>query len=440
MIDWQAIGDEAAGLLSSYLQIDTTNPPGNESAAADFFATELKRRGMAATIYPAGEKRANLVARLPGNGKKKPLLLSHHSDVVEADPQRWSCDPLGGLVKDGYVWGRGAIDMKGMGIMQLLALDLLRRSKRDRTRDVIFLMVADEEKGGEFGTKAMIERHWQEIEAEYVWDEGGFGLRDMFGPNPVFTVAVAEKKDLWVKVIAHGKPGHSGMPSEDNAAVVLMRALERILSLNEQITLSPVVQRMFREISQNLPFPKSFLLKHLDNPLFLHLAQPALTASPTVAAMMRDTLSVTVLRAGSKENMIPERAEATLDIRLLPEHDTDGFLKTLNHMVGDARVEFEILHAPQPAVVSAMDSEFFTALKSVLGDLVPGSRAVPMLTPGTTDSCFYRQRGVNCYGLFPALIDADELARFHGIDERISIENLILGTRIVYEVLDRLTE
>ena len=439
MIDWNVVADEAAQILSEYLKIQSTNPPGNEQGTAEFLTALLHERGMEARVYQSGPRRANLVARLTGSGTKKPILLYNHMDVVEADPARWSGDPFSGEIRDGHVWGRGAIDMKGMGVMQLLALDLLQKHQPHRTRDIIFFAAADEEKGGAFGSEWMIQNHWPEIDAEYVWDEGGFGLRDFFGPAPVFTVAVAEKKDLWLKLIAHGEPGHSGLPHNDNAANILLRALDRVLAINSAYELNPVVKTMFAGLSAGMSFPKSALLKNLGNPLLFRIMQPALTDNPTIAAMMKDTVSITVLRAGGKENIIPERAEATLDIRLLPDRDPQVFIAGLNQRIADRRVEIEVIQSPQPARVSDTNSEFFHTLSGVLQELVPNGLTVPMLTPGTTDSCFFRRKGVNCYGLFPAIIDPGELARFHGIDERISIENLRLGTQILFEVLCRMT-
>jgi acetylornithine deacetylase/succinyl-diaminopimelate desuccinylase-like protein len=286
----------------------------------------------------------------------------------------------------------------------------------------------------------MIEHHWDEIEAEFVWDEGGFGLRDFFGPEPVFTVAVAEKKDLWVKLIAHGEPGHSGMPHDNNAIDILTDALAKVKTINEKYEVHPVTHKMFAAIGRMKTFPTSFLLKHLNNPLVFAIVKPMLTGDSTIAAMMKDTLSITVLKAGEKENVIPDLAEATLDIRLLPDRDPETFLAGLKQLINDDRVEIQQPHTPPETRVSDMDSEFFTTLAGVIDELVPNSVTAPMMTPGTTDSCFFRRKGVNSYGLFPAVITPEEFARFHGIDERISIENLVLGTRVFYTVLKRLCE
>lgn len=440
MIDWERSGEEAGLLLSGYLKLKSVNPPGDEYATAEYLATLLRERGIESTIYTSATNRASLLARLHGNGSKKPILLYNHMDVVAADPQRWSCDPFGGEIRDGYVWGRGAIDMKGMGIMQLQALDLLRRHNPERSRDILFLAAADEEEGGSQGAKWMIDTHWPEIEAEYVWDEGGFGLRDLFGPMPVFTVAVAEKKELWLKLVAHGEPGLSSVPGKNNAANILVNALNRVSILDAKYELNPVTQQMFAAVSRGMPFPASFLLNHLRQPLLFRLMRKTLAANSTIAAMLKDTLSITVLRAGAKENVVPDRAEATLDVRLLPEHDPQVFLTGLTRLIDDERVEIEVIQAPQAGSISDVNSEFYKTLAGVIHRLVPESICAPLLTPGTTDSCFFRRKGVNCYGLIPAVLTPSELDRMHGIDERISLANLQLGTRIIYEVLQEMTK
>lgn len=438
MTDWNEIGQQAAELLSQYLQIESLNPPGDVREAADFLTKALKQRGLAVHTFCAEEARPNLIARLKGDGSKAPILLYNHMDVVPADPERWTDDPFSGTIRDEAVWGRGAIDMKGMAIMQLLALELLQKEMPERSRDLIFYAAPDEETGSEFGTQWMIEHHWDEIEAEIVWDEGGFGLKDFFGPDPVFSVAVAEKKDLWIKLIAHGEPGHSGMPHDDNAIDILNDALLKVRSINEKYEVHPITAKMFASIGGMMSFPKNWLLKHLKHPLVFRLLKPMLTESSTIAAMMKDTLSVTKIYAGEKENVIPERSEATLDIRLLPGRTHEAFLDGLRNLIDDERIEIEIIHAPQETSISAMESEFFAALSMVLADLVPEGVTAPMMTPGTTDSCFFRRKGVNCYGLFPAIITPEGFAGFHGIDEHISVENLALGTRVFYEVLKRM--
>ena len=458
-IDWPAVADEATSLLSRYLQIDTTNPPGNELAAAAFLAAELERRGLEPTVYASAPGRGNVVARLPrsvdappGGSAQPPLpsgqaplpsgaiILLHHMDVVPADVGRWSCDPFGGEVRDGYVWGRGALDMKGMGVMQLLALDLLLHDGCHRARDLIFLAVADEEVSSEPGARWMLAHHAPELEADFVWDEGGFGLQGVFGPGTVFTVAVAEKQALWLRLVAEGQPGHGGTPHGANANDLLVGALSRIHRRSVPLRLHSVVDTMFKTVAQGQPFPTSWLMRHLDHPFVLTLARKGLGASPAVAAMLQNTLSVTGLHAGSKVNVVPERAEAVLDVRLLPGESVDTYLVALRRTIADPRVRVEVIQTPSPNSVSDYEGPFFQAIAEVGGRLVPGSLTAPLLTPGATDSAFFRQRGPNTYGLFPAVITSEELQRFHGIDERISVENLRLGTQITYEVLRRMCE
>jgi acetylornithine deacetylase/succinyl-diaminopimelate desuccinylase-like protein len=435
MIDWQAIGEEAAYLLSRYVQIDTTNPPGNERQAAEFLAELLCERGIKPRLYEPCLGRANLLARADGEGECGPILLLHHMDVVPADAAWWSCDPFGGEVRDGYLYGRGALDMKCMGIMHLLALDLLRRSGQPLKRDVIFLAVADEEMDGEYGTRWMIGHHWDEIRPEVVWDEGGYGLPGLVGEGLVFYVAVAEKQGLWPRLVAHGEPGLGSIPRGNNPIDVLMQALERIRKHSHSPRLTAVSREMLKRLAATTGFPLSFLLKHAGNPLIWPLVSCVLTRQPETNAMVRNMVTTTQLHAGNKENVIPERAVANLDIRLLPDEDPDAFLARLERLIADDRVQIELDERPVRSSISPLEGDFLSALECVLQRRVPGCMVAPVQTPGSTDSRFFRQRGVAAYGLIPVAIDQGELNRQHGIDERISLDNLRLGTHIVYEVL-----
>ena len=438
MIDWQSTADEAAQILSRYLQFNTTNPPGNELHAAKFLEKQLQERGMESTIYLSAPDRANLLARLPGDGSAGAIILLHHMDVVPADPTHWSHDPFGGDIHNGYVWGRGAIDMKGVGIMHLLALDLLKRFDTSRKRDILYLAVADEEMGSAYGVQWLLDNHFSELKAEYVWDEGGFGLQDFFGPSVVFTIAVAEKQALWLRLIADGESGHSSMPHNNNAINILIRALTRIQEYEAPLKIDEITQAMFRGIADMMSFPSSYLLRRLDKPLALTLARSALTSDPAINALLRNTLSPTILKAGDKENVIPDRAEVVLDARLLPNENPVDFIEGLKSIMGEDKIRIEVIQYPESTTISDFDSEFFLVMSDVASRLSPGSIAVPMLTPGATDSCFFRRKGINTYGLFPAIITPEDFAGFHGYNERISIDNLRLGTRIIYETLSRM--
>ncbi len=437
MINWQTVGDEAAQILSRYLQINTTNPPGNERQAAEFLATLLRERGLEPKLYESAPGRANLVTRVRADveSDRGPLLLLSHMDVVPADAAQWSCDPFGGEIRDGYLYGRGAIDMKDLGVMQLVALDLLRRSGQPLKRDVIFMAVADEEMAGKYGTGWMVDHHWDDIRPEVVWDEGGFGLVGVVGKGLVFYVAVAEKQVLWPRLVANGEPGLASIPRGNNPVDLLTQALERIRTHPLPPRLTEISKVTLGRLASGSDFPQSFLLKHVDNPLVWWLASRILTRQPETNAMLRNLVTATQLSGSDKQNVIPGKAEAGLDVRLLPDEDPEVFVAELRRIIADDRVEIELPFRPEKSSVSPFEGGFFAVLEKVLQRHVPGSIVVPMQTPGGTDSRFFRQRGVAAYGLMPIAIDRGELYRMHGIDERISLENLRLGTRIVYEVL-----
>jgi acetylornithine deacetylase/succinyl-diaminopimelate desuccinylase-like protein len=261
----------------------------------------------------------------------------------------------------------------------------------------------------------------------------------MFGSGVLFGVAVAEKGALWLHLVAEGEPGHGGVPRGTNPAEYLVAALERLRRHRWPVHLLPTVRDFFRAVSQLLPFPQNILLQHLDQGPVLTLARSALLKEPALQAMLQSTVSVTGLRAGAKENVIPERAEATLDVRLLPGQDADAFIQELQRVLAEPQIRVEVIQRPIPGTVTPYaDDAMYRALDKACAALVPGSRVAPLLTPGTTDSCHFRQRGFKTYGLFPAIITSEELGRFHGIDERISVQNLAFGTRLVYEVLREL--
>lgn len=446
-IDWEAVGSEAASRLSEYLRTRTVNPPGDERLAADYLEWQLHARGFETTLWEAAPGRANLMARLRGDGpaaagqggSRRPIILLHHMDVVAADPDRWTVDPFGGEIRDGFVWGRGALDMKGAGIMHLLAMDLLKRERVPLQRDVVLLAVSDEEVDSSHGVSWLLSEHRAELEAEYVWDEGGFGLEGMFGDAVLFSVAVTEKGCLWLRLVVEGEPGHGGMPQGGNPVELLVAALERVRRHRWPVRLHPVTGDFLRAVAGPLPWPQRWLLTNLHRKQVLALAGGVAGRQPALKAMLQNTVSLTGTRAGVKENVIPQRAEATLDVRLLPGEDEAAFLAELARVANEPRLSIEVIQEPAPSTVTPYQGDaMFGALERVCQRLVPGCLVAPMLSPGATDSHHFRRHGVKTFGLFPAVISSDELARFHGIDERISVANLTLGTRMVYEVLREL--
>lgn len=435
----KAIHEDAVVTLSRYVQFDTTNPPGNELAAAEWLKEQLVKRGITTdvTLYEPAPGRGILVGRIEGSEPLKPLVLNHHIDVVPADPSTWSHPPFEGKVAEGYVWGRGALDTKGLGVMHLLALEQLIQEGTIFRRPIIFLAVPDEETGGSQGMGWLVEHHLDELDPEWVWDEGGGGFKGLLGNRPLFGIAVVEKQIQQLRLTAVGEPGHGAMPHDDNANVTLMHALERILK-PRPMRVNSVTTAMLEEIAESQRFPLSFLLRRLANPLILKLAEKQLTAIKQINAMLRDTVSLTMLKAGYKANVIPERAEASIDCRLLPDTDATEFRRWLEKTIDDERVTVQVQETSAPTAISPIESQFFAVVRRAIGQHVPDSVVFPLQVPGGTDSRYFRAHDVPAYGFGPYLLELSEINRIHGIDERISIENLALGIRITCDIIREL--
>jgi len=437
--DWEALQADAVDTLSRYVQFDTTNPPGNELPAAEWLRDELVRRGIVqeVALYEPAPGRGLLLARIPGSEPLKPLILNHHIDVVAADPGQWTHPPFGGVVADGFVWGRGTLDTKCLGVIFMLALQELLKEGVTFRRPVIFLAVPDEETGGRQGMRWLVERHLADLDPAWVWDEGGGGIRGIFGEGVFFGIAVVERQIQHLRLTATGTPGHGSMPHADNACVTLLRALERILSSPRPMRLNEVTKEMFRALGRGQTFPRS-LVRFLAHPLFLRLAGRRLAADKWLNAMLRDTVSLTVLRAGYKVNVIPERAEAEIDCRLLPDTDAAEFHRWLRGRIADERVRVEVMESSPPSGVSPRDSAFYGAVVRAVERHVPGSTVFPLLMTGATDGRYFRQRDYPAYGFGPIVLEPEDISRTHGIDERISFANLVLGIRIAREVIREL--
>ncbi len=439
-IDWDAIRADAAATLSRYVQFDTTNPPGRELSAAEWLRDELRRRGITddVTLYEPAPGRGLLVARVAGSEPLKPLLVNHHIDVVAADPAQWTYPPFSGAIAEGFVWGRGTLDTKGLGVVVMLALESLLKEGVRLRRPVIFLAVPDEETGGSQGMRWLVEHHLADLDPEWVWDEGSGGFTGIWGDRLLFGVAVVEKQIQHLRLVATGEPGHGSIPHENNAAVTLLRALARILRSPRPLVVHPVVAGMLRVVAESQPFPRSLLLRHLTNPLVLRLAGRRLAAHKLLNAMLRDTISLTTLRAGYKVNVIPARAEAEIDCRLLPDTDAAEFHRWLRERIADERVQVEITESSPPSGVAPTDSDFYRAVTRAIERHAPGAGIFPLLIPGGTDGRYFRQRGYPAYGFGPVILGADDLSRAHGIDERVSLENLELGVKMARDIIREL--
>jgi len=432
-MDWNRIGEEASNLLSRYIKIDTSNPPGNEAQAVEFLGAVLEDNAIEFKTYESAPGRANLVARLKGEPNNKPLLLLSHSDVVAAEGDGWDEEPFSGLIKDGFIWGRGALDMKGMGIMELMSILLLKRNQVSLNRDVILLVVADEESGGKFGIEYMLGNHPQQLEADFVLNEGGMGIVSLLPNNqPAFLVSIGEKGPVWLKLSQRGSPGHASMPHGDNALVNLMRATLNLIDEESSVVIVPTIRECFTRIGPRWPFLEPFLKEGSDDLLAQSLIQSGMMAVPSIGAMLRHTITPTCMLAEERENVIPEKAEAVVDCRVLPGTKIGEFVNRLRGSLKESGVEVQVLLQDEPTV-SPMDTLYFESLERVLQQNVPDQVTLPIISPGITDSRFLRHRGVTAYGLIPALCTLEDIRSVHGKNEKISVDNLTIGTKIVYD-------
>ncbi len=340
--DWDAVEKEAGALLSRYIQIDTTNPPGNELAAAQFWQAMLSQEGLSSQILAPQPGRGVVYARLKGSGEKKALIFLHHLDVVPANKADWEVDPFAGVIKDGYVYGRGAIDCKGVAIVQFLALALLKRAGVPLKRDVIFLGTADEEAGGRHGAGWFVDNHFDLVaDAEFLLTEGG-GVRVHEGKRS-YDVDIAEKAPCWIQLEANGPSGHGSRPLPDTAVIRLIRALDKIIRYETEIRVTPAVQAYFSALATREEPAKAARFRSLEQALRNANFRKEFLANPTYNALVRNTISPTVLEGSNKTNVIPARARAQLDCRLLPGEDPQQFVKRLERVVNDAQVKFSVL-------------------------------------------------------------------------------------------------
>ncbi len=432
-VNWEAVEEEASDWLRRYIAIDTTNPPGGEEAGAQLLAEFMRKEGIEPTFYDAGNDRISISARLPGTNSAgtKPLVLLSHIDVVPAEAEYWQEAPFSAALKDGVIWGRGALDMKGLGIMELLVFALLKRHKIQHQRDILYLAVADEEEGSRFGMSWLEEHQPELLRADAVINEGSFGFGDLLGKRGlIFGVGPSEKAPLWLRLRTKGRPGHGSIPHRKNAAVWLTRALGRICDAKQPAQLRPEMEVTVATLKEAGVLPADLDFK---NPAVL--AQAA-ESNDLFRALLSNTVTLTTLNAGRKHNVIPAHCEATLDCRLLPGEDVDAFLQDLRGIIDDDNVEIETVYRFDP-LVSSMRNELVEHIEATIRHEVDGGVVLPMVSPGFTDSRIYRKHGVPCVGFTPVLLATDELGGVHGHDERISTENLKLGTRLLLDTVRR---
>lgn len=442
MINIDSIKSEAVGYLQKLIQINTTNPPGNELEAIKFLSEILKKENIQHDIFESAPGRANLVARYKGNGSKKALLLTGHVDVVPAEPQAWEVDPFSGIIKDGCIWGRGAVDMKQMVVMELMMMLTAKRRALDLNRDLIFTAVADEEAACTYGSEWLVENKPGLIEdAEYALNEvGGFSL---FVEDKVFyPIGVAERGICWFKVIAKGDPGHGSMPHDNQAVNKLTGAAHRLGTKGLPFHSYAVVEKFINYLASAQKFPKNIILSLIKNPLFHSLVtgklMPDKKRAKVFNALFHNTVSPTILRAGSKVNVIPSTATFEVDGRILPGQTVETFLNEVREVIGPG-LDIEVDHKWSPTEIKDYDNDFYKVISDSIIQNHPGAIPVPYLIPGFTDAAQYSRLGIKSYGFAPVQLkpDMNFSEMFHGHNERIPVDGFLWGVKVLGDVVER---
>ena len=437
-VDWTAMQAEAVETLRQYLRINTTNPPGNELATARFLKAFLEKEGIEAQILDTAELgagRANLYARLKGDGSKRAIALVQHMDVVPVMPAYWTVPAFDGVLKDGYVYGRGALDMKGEGIAHLMALVALKRSGVPLTRDIVFVANADEELGSTGGI-VFVDRHADLLrDVEYLFTEGGANVYRN-GHLEYYSVGVAEKRTFWQRLTVNGTPSHGSRPTKANPVPRLVAALDRIAHYETPLHVTPGVQKFFHDISRNYTGRQATWLGDVTAALREPAARAWILRDVYWNAILRNTISLTALQGSNKTNVIPAVATAELDIRLLPDQDPAAMLASLQRVVNDTAVHFTSLLAPKPPFESPTNTALFRAIERAAHERDPGAFVTSSMMTGATDRPSYRKLGIIAYGLDPFKVEAaDEQKGVHGNDERLSVQNVGDGVHFLYDIL-----
>lgn len=436
--EWDALATEAQRILVDYIRINTTNPPGNELAAAKFLKKILDSEGIEATILDTAELgagRANLYARLRGNGTKRAVALVHHMDVVPVAREYWSVDPFAGMIKDGYLYGRGTLDMKGSGVAQLMAMIAIKRSGVSLNRDIVYIANADEELGSR-GALVFVERHRDLLRnVEFLATEGGDNSYEN-GQLRYVAVGAAEKRAIWQHLVVKGVPSHGSRPTKQNPVPKLVAALDRIAHWETPLTPTPVTTKYFHDIARFYPEPKRGWLTNISASLKKPAAREWITSDIYWNAILRNTISLTVLNGSNKTNVIPAEASADLDIRLLPDQDTTAFLAQLKKIAGDTAVHFSGLSIVKPSLSSPPNSDFVRAVERAVKDRDPNVFVTTPMYTAATDRPTYQRAGIIAYGIDPFKVPSREMQTgMHGNDERLTVSNIGWGVHFVYDIL-----
>lgn len=437
--DLSQLQTQAIGWLQDLIRINTSNPPGNELAAAKYLAGILDREGIHSEIYETTPGRGFLVARLSSIAVPEPsraLLLMGHLDVVGVDKTKWSVDPFGGLIQGNYLYGRGAIDDKSMTIANLAVFVALKRSGARLNRDVILLAEGDEEASGTAGMKIAVGKYWDKIAAGCALNEGGRVVAKG-GKIQYVGVQASEKVMVNVDVIATGTSGHGSLPRKDNAVVHLAAAIAKIAAYEAPAQLNSVTRAYFEGLAPLEDEDTSKWMRALESPDRAdHAARWISSASPVWNSMLRDSIAPTMLQAGIRQNVVPPEARGVLNIRLLPGNMLDPLLAKLQQLVNDPQVRFEVEPGGvETAPSSSLTSDLYNTIARVAAKEFPGAAVLPDMSTGATDSALLRMRNVQAYGLLPFPLAEDDLLRMHGENERIPLDSFRKGIEFLYQIV-----
>jgi len=437
-IDWPHYQDMAVDLMQKYLRINTSNPPGNEIETAKWFKSIFDQNGIQNEIFEYKPSRANIIARLRGTGSKRPIILLSHMDVVTAEASAWEVDPFSAEIRQGSIYGRGALDMKSVGLIQLMTMLILKQQNVPLSRDVIFLATADEEVKDEGSIWMIANKANLFKNAEYLLTEGGDNLLESDAVRYV-GVDVAEKAPFWLQLTAAGQPGHGSRPIADSATNRLVRAMNRIIDWQPPIKLLPAVEKFFKDVAplQQEPLRSKFanIRASLQDPAFVK----ELTAQREYNFLLRNTVSLTMLSGSKQTNVIPNVATCNLDVRLLPDEKREDFLVALKLVIDDPTIKIENVNTFKPPNSAPVDTELFRVISEVTKTKHPEAIVTTKMLSGYTESQLYRQLGIVAYGWAPFYTTVEENEGVHGNNERITVKNIREGTREFYEVVARIS-
>jgi acetylornithine deacetylase/succinyl-diaminopimelate desuccinylase-like protein len=433
----QEYSDLGLHWMQEYLRVDTTNPPGHEMRAVHFYKKILDEEGIENRAFEYAPGRGDLWARLPHTTAeaRRPIILTNHMDVVTSDAGHWKVPPFSGEIKDGYLWGRGAQDMKDEGLAQLVVMVMLKREKIALDRDVIFLAVADEEADGT-GTDWFIE-HQRDLlgNAEFLINEGGENILEN-GRVKYVGVDVGEKTTFWLHVVAHGRAGHASRPIADSAPNRLVRALDRILAYQTPLKVLPVVEEFLHDMAPYETPEKAREYRNIRQAIENRTFQGDVAKDESLNFLLRDTIALTMMGGSEQTNVIPPEAWANLDVRILPEGNPQALLEKIRQVVNDRNVSVEPLEPLfREANYSQTNTELYSAIRAVAGEYFPGTPVVSQITSGYDENQRFRPLGIVSYGFNPYAATDEESNTEHGNDERIRVEEVRRGPKILFDVV-----